>query len=1153
MLALQRPPTHPGEMRLEECLDPAGLTQVEAAWRMAMPVNRLNEVVRGKRGVTADPALRLARLLDTSAEMWLALGKPPPASVSPPEWPRRACRRHVTATCGIIPIPVLRQGSTHSPTHTMSRIFVPRAVWHSRPPRVVVAALLVGVLCATTVAAQEPQPSPGELGTLPVPGGRWALAELGVPPDLERASALRVVIQRQYDALPAVRTSELTLARVQAHLDLAVRVEHAARAAATGGALSLATIKTRQTRERVAAAVEAFGGKLRERRNQYTVTLETGRHERDVHASLKLMGLDVADVVVRLNKGDTVTIEVPADVLPLALSMATWSQVVFQRAIAPRALFAELLRDPNALLVWHGAMAMDAPTRRFFEAAPDLVQTIYREAAPLFSAYSAQVSVRDGRVQVEGGAHVPQLWEGLVDESLSAPARFVRRLFTRDDGRLAVFFDLMQHLPLAQSDFATGKWIARSEDRLDRFRALYGAVSNTDADWKPALAPLKRYPADPWLLLRGLSASAAPGGNGLAGPQQRRFWDRAFEGGLPDDPARALRDVDDEGPYDAAWLVERVCHQATEERTTRFRQVMVVPRAFPAPQVADLPGVLLAARGLVEFPALLLDLERTGLLSPSLAVRVVRQADLVQRVGDSNRRALALMSFQGAVSLLNRLVSTGALSSAAAAPLATALMAVPLRDESFGSGVAEWLVDRVVPVLRAGGDTPIDEALVHALAVGAGSRARLQWEGASYVVDWTGAERRRLTALRKSQGGASLAQVLGLVRLMRDIAAGPVTQERSREHARAVGAIEKALTALHPLAEITEPVEPSRLLPQVQRELERVRNARDDDRTKRAAERVGRVAEWVAAHLLLSLAYTPHLGDPAGAAARAGDLSVRHQFGVHEVTDNTRRSAPWQLPSEESAGGALRGALLGVDLALARLSLRRLSTAATPGPTLLTSANQHTLAVQVALTSPRETTGAELSGVVAALARGRERLQAALGDAVALDALAASGRLGGDRRSVLGWMLAHEPAKVPGMFSLGELVAIGQLTGGLPAAFGTPSMARDGRLRLSWPDAEPWEAYSGRPTLGLLAALVPDTALRIAEFTVEAKLPPELYAGVLAFAVQDLLDSAALLSSEDWLGLVRHARALTRERFEDYVSALVGIGVLTPAEGGREP
>jgi len=60
-------------MLLEEFLKPLGLTQAEAARRMAMPLNRLNEVVRGKRGVTADTALRLARLLGTSAELWLNL------------------------------------------------------------------------------------------------------------------------------------------------------------------------------------------------------------------------------------------------------------------------------------------------------------------------------------------------------------------------------------------------------------------------------------------------------------------------------------------------------------------------------------------------------------------------------------------------------------------------------------------------------------------------------------------------------------------------------------------------------------------------------------------------------------------------------------------------------------------------------------------------------------------------------------------------------------------------------------------------------------------------------------------------------------------------------------------------------------------------
>ena len=68
----EAPPTHPGEVLLEELLKPAKMTQVEAARRMGIPLNRLNEVIRGKRGVSADTALRLAKLLDTS-EIWLGL------------------------------------------------------------------------------------------------------------------------------------------------------------------------------------------------------------------------------------------------------------------------------------------------------------------------------------------------------------------------------------------------------------------------------------------------------------------------------------------------------------------------------------------------------------------------------------------------------------------------------------------------------------------------------------------------------------------------------------------------------------------------------------------------------------------------------------------------------------------------------------------------------------------------------------------------------------------------------------------------------------------------------------------------------------------------------------------------------------------------
>ena len=65
------PPTHPGEMLLEEFLKPLRLTQREAAKRLVISYPRLNEIIRGHRGVTADTAMRLEQLLGMEAQFWL--------------------------------------------------------------------------------------------------------------------------------------------------------------------------------------------------------------------------------------------------------------------------------------------------------------------------------------------------------------------------------------------------------------------------------------------------------------------------------------------------------------------------------------------------------------------------------------------------------------------------------------------------------------------------------------------------------------------------------------------------------------------------------------------------------------------------------------------------------------------------------------------------------------------------------------------------------------------------------------------------------------------------------------------------------------------------------------------------------------------------
>ena len=73
MIPENRLPTHPGEILLEEFLVPLDLTQVAFAKHIKVPVQRVNEIVRGKRGVTAETAWLFSQAFDTTPEFWINL------------------------------------------------------------------------------------------------------------------------------------------------------------------------------------------------------------------------------------------------------------------------------------------------------------------------------------------------------------------------------------------------------------------------------------------------------------------------------------------------------------------------------------------------------------------------------------------------------------------------------------------------------------------------------------------------------------------------------------------------------------------------------------------------------------------------------------------------------------------------------------------------------------------------------------------------------------------------------------------------------------------------------------------------------------------------------------------------------------------------
>jgi addiction module HigA family antidote len=73
MKSKRLPPIHPGEILMEEFLEPMGISQYRLAKDISVPPRRINEIVHGKRSITADTALRLGRFFDMSPQFWLNL------------------------------------------------------------------------------------------------------------------------------------------------------------------------------------------------------------------------------------------------------------------------------------------------------------------------------------------------------------------------------------------------------------------------------------------------------------------------------------------------------------------------------------------------------------------------------------------------------------------------------------------------------------------------------------------------------------------------------------------------------------------------------------------------------------------------------------------------------------------------------------------------------------------------------------------------------------------------------------------------------------------------------------------------------------------------------------------------------------------------
>ena len=317
------------------------------------------------------------------------------------------------------------------------------------------------------------------------------------------------------------------------------------------------------------------------------------------------------------------------------------------------------------------------------------------------------------------------------------------------------------------------------------------------------------------------------------------------------------------------------------------------------------------------------------------------------------------------------------------------------------------------------------------------------------------------------------------------------------------------------------------------------------------------------ADALMAIVYAPALGDPNGQAMLGADLISRHDFGLNAPAVSRHPGMAWALPRDHVGDGLawrVQGALLGLDLSLARLALRRLADNEMPIEPTINLNDQLSIARTIFAINAGDLTDAHRDRIVEALERGRARVAAAaagLGSRqggvaatnqaiTALAALADEAQLSPSARQSLPWSASRSPASIPALFNLRDLLWLGRpvLSQAELDRWGVYAEGLTGRLVTAMPPPAPWEDFGGRPEGGVMGTQSPDLVLRLIQETARLNLPGRLVPSLLTYAAQDYWHDVAARFPDDWPAMARQALALSPSRVEDYVAALAGNGPL---------
>jgi hypothetical protein len=769
----------------------------------------------------------------------------------------------------------------------------------------------------------------------------------------------------------------------------------------------------------------------------------------------------------------------PSEAVPLPLDASIWRETLLPKPVPNEQLIATILTDRTTALMYHGLAGMDDDTLAWLGAERGTLQHLMKRPGA-FAVFGPNIRIHAGEIAVPGGESAKPVWQALLGGDPAKPANFIRRVFSDDEGWRAWFYDSVSQLDEARFKFALGEWLPAGS-RQERARALLDVFTDGTTEWNPENQPFSRRQVDPGLTLTLISVK--PDGTPI-GPLHRGLWERVFAHDARQKVTGSLKnqEAEDSGPVDAAWLLSRIHRVPVDVSRRRLETFLFAQRMFPTAEPNA--SLLTALQSYVAFPALMLTLERAGVRSLETINAAAVRAEALNEIGDLDRRRTAMLQFQAALGIVERMQRRGGLKKNSADTLVGGLARVPTTSRGYEGKLAGWIRSALLPSLYAVPQETQNHAEDIVLAAMAGVTAGtsplrvVDWEDRKYRVGAAAAEAQRLQKARRRQGGLSLDAALA--------------------------------------------------------EVDKTKNEKSD---------------LSLANTLTSILYAGSLGDPDGPALSIENIATRHDL---ESSNGFGPRTAWRLPTEghTQRGWRVSGSLLGLDTALARMALRRLDATVMPLEPRLVSAERQTAALSVALLNPGSLNDATRDEIAAALGRGRARLSAVSADRSELDAIAKDAGLSAWRREALAWSAANDREHLSSQLSLVETLWLGRprMTDVIDLdSWGAAALPWNGCLCLLMPRAGPWEMLTGRPSLGLLATRGADVAILVADALAAANLPAEIAPGVIAYAMQDVMDRARPAYFDDWPEFSRAASAISRDALGDYIAAQAAGGALLPA------